>query len=361
MHRGDFWRDRLFCLVSALIAVGLAIAVLWLDNTQRRLSFTRGTICYAIGLAVLILLASLILSWLRQLAWRQELRTLLAQPSEDLFLQLQSAVTREQQVMQSILQEQCRCYQDKLTHYRTWQEQQNNFQSRWAHQMKTPLAVLDLLLQQWDAGEVSTSELTANLREVRDRMADGLELMLHNTRLGQFELDFAVQQVDLLHIVRETINDHKAAFIRYGVFPKLICEQESAYVESDAKWLRFVLNQVLSNALKYSRHEAGEEKTISFHIASEGMKSCVSCTDAGVGIPPQDIERVWQPFFTGANGRRFPEATGMGLYLTKEVCDRLGHQIAIKSQVNEGTTVTITFIAHDHLHRLQPKGSVGRW
>lgn len=255
--------------------------------------------------------------------------------------------------MQAVLREQYRLYQDQLTRYREQQEQQHYFQSRWAHQMKTPLAVLDLLLQQWEAGEVGSTELVNNLHEVRDKFGAGLELMLHNTRLSQFELDFVARRVDLLDMIRQAINEQKAAFIRYGVFPRVIGEQGSVWIETDPKWLHFVLNQILSNALKYSRHEGAGEKVIEFAIASSGSEVSVACRDSGIGIPPEDLERVWQPFFTGANGRRFPEATGMGLHLAKKVCDRLGHKIAIASEANEGTTVTLTFIAHDHLHRLQ--------
>lgn len=252
--------------------------------------------------------------------------------------------------MAELLKEQYRLYQDKLTALREQQEQQNYFQSRWAHQMKTPLAVLDLLLQQWAAGEVSSSELANSLYEVRDKFAAGLELMLHNSRLSQFELDFTAQQADLHALVRQAINEHKAAFIRYGIFPKVTGEQSPTIIKTDPKWLLFVFDQIINNALKYSRQEA-DAKIIEFVITSSGSEVTVACCDSGVGIPPEDLERVWQPFFTGANGRRFPEATGMGLNLARKVCDRLGHKIAIASRVNEGTTVTLSFIAHEHLYQ----------
>lgn len=353
MHRGDYWRDRGLLIGASVVALGVAVSVLSLDNAQRGQDFTRGMIGYAFGLAALVLLLALLMDWLWQLPWRQELRALTSQPIEDLSLQPQSAVTKEQQAMQAVLKEQYRLYQDQLTRYRERQELQNHFQSRWAHQMKTPLAVLDLLLQQWEAGEVGSTELLNNLHEVRDKFAAGLELMLHSTRLSQFELDFVVQRVDLLDIVRQTINEQKAAFIRYGVFPRVTGEPGPVWIETDPKWLRFVLNQILGNALKYSRHDGAGEKVIEFAITSSGAAVKAACRDSGIGIPPEDLERVWQPFFTGANGRRFPEATGMGLYLAKEVCDRLGHEISIASEVDAGTTVTLTFVAHDHLHRLQ--------
>ena len=350
MRKGDYWRDRSFFLLAATVAFAVILVVLQLDNVQQGQEFTRGTIGYALALALLVLGLALVLDWLRQLPWRQELGAFLAHPKEVVSLQSQLAITREQQAMAELLKEQYRLYQDKLTALREQQEQQNYFQSRWAHQMKTPLAVLDLLLQQWAAGEVSSSELASSLYEVRDKFAAGLELMLHNSRLSQFELDFTAQQAELHALVRQAINEHKATFIRYGIFPKVTGEESPTIIKTDPKWLLFVFDQIINNALKYSRQEA-DAKIIEFVITSSGSEVTVACCDSGVGIPPEDLERVWQPFFTGANGRRFPEATGMGLHLARKVCDRLGHKIAIASRVNEGTTVTLSFIAHEHLYQ----------
>lgn len=351
MPKGAYWRDRISLILAALIAFAVIVGVFYLDNRQREHAFTPGTTFYAIVLAILLLFFALLLDWARQKPWYQEISLLLSQSSADLPSVPQEATTWEQRAVREVLKEQYRLYEAKLTNYRSQQELQNHFQSRWAHQMKTPLAVLDLLLQQWEAGEVDCEELVSSLRDVRDRLAAGLELMLYNIRLSQFELDFVVQQVDLLQLVRQIINEQKATFIRYGIYPKVISEPDRVEVETDPKWLQFVLRQVLSNALKYSRRE-GAERTVEFTICRSQREVRVACRDFGIGIPPEDLDRVWQPFFTGTNGRRFPEATGMGLYLAKKVCDQLGHPIAISSEVNRGTTVTITFVAADHLHRL---------
>jgi signal transduction histidine kinase len=112
-------------------------------------------------------------------------------------------------------------------------------------------------------------------------------------------------------------------------------------VHSDAKWIRFVLVQLLSNAIKYSSGSHGQKVTIQ---AYESARSIIlEVKDHGVGIPKSDLNRVFQPFFTGENGRHFKESTGMGLYIVKDVLTRMNHRIDLVSVQGEGTTVTITF------------------
>ena len=116
------------------------------------------------------------------------------------------------------------------------------------------------------------------------------------------------------------------------------------FVDSDAKWLHFMLNQLLSNAIKYS---SGSQQKILFSSQVEGREARLTVRDYGVGIPASDLKRVFQPFYTGENGRKFRESTGMGLYLVKEICIRLGHRVEIESKVGEGTAVTLIFTSHE--------------
>ena len=176
------------------------------------------------------------------------------------------------------------------------QELQNHFQNRWVHQMKTPLAVLDLLLQQWEADQLQEQELISSLREVRDKLSNGLELMLHNARLSQFELDFVIHRIDVVEAARQAINAKKSAFIRSGIYPKLQAPDGPVWVETDAKWLHFVFSQLLVNAIKYSCLSDTADKTVIVTVEESAAQCRVSVSDGGIGIPAQDLGRVWQPF-----------------------------------------------------------------
>ncbi|MDU7252757.1 MAG: ATP-binding protein, partial [Clostridium sp.] len=111
-------------------------------------------------------------------------------------------------------------------------------------------------------------------------------------------------------------------------------------VYSDVKWMKFVLEQLIVNGVKYSK-DKGEELIIRAYDDENVVK--LSIIDKGVGIPKKDIKRVFDPFFTGENGRNFGESTGMGLHISKRICDNLGHNIFIDSKISEGTTVSIVF------------------
>jgi len=224
--------------------------------------------------------------------------------------------------------------------------------TQWAHLMKTPVSVIDLLLQQAPAEgwPREARELVCSVAEENRRLEHSLQMLLNTVRLEDFAQDFRAQQVDLDRFVREVVNAHKREFIARRVYPRVEAQADEEgpwLVETDAKWLRFVLEQVLSNALKYAARpeESPEGGRVVFRLRREGGDVLLDVADNGVGIPPEDLGRVFDPFFTGLNGRAFPQATGMGLYLAREVCARLGHGISLESEPGKGTTVRLRFHA----------------
>jgi two-component system, OmpR family, sensor histidine kinase YxdK len=140
-------------------------------------------------------------------------------------------------------------------------------------------------------------------------------------------------------LVQQVIKENKRLFISKRVFPRLTLAPE-AQVMSDAKWLGFVLQQLLTNAVRYS---SGRSEHLHVSIQRAGGVWELTIKDEGVGIPPADLPRVFEPYYTGENGRKYKESTGMGLYLVREICRKLGHAVTLQSQVGVGTKVTITF------------------
>lgn len=213
------------------------------------------------------------------------------------------------------------------------QEEHLVFIDRWIHQMKTPLSILELIAQELDEPESS------NLREEIDRLKIGLSTVLYMSKLRTIEDDFQIKRVHLPSLFEEVHKDNRRLFIRKGVYPKIV-SCKNVIVETDEKWLFFIMNQLISNAVKYS---AGKAKEILFYIDERDKKVIFKVQDFGVGIPTTDIKRIFDPFYTGENGRVFKESTGVGLYITKEVISYLGHDIEVESKVGRGTTFTIIF------------------
>jgi signal transduction histidine kinase len=145
-------------------------------------------------------------------------------------------------------------------------------------------------------------------------------------------------------VVRKVVNGRRRQFIRQELFPHLSVEAADCTVLSDAKWLAFAVDQVVGNALKYGAQAGQEGQSLTIRLRSGERCLELNIADTGPGIPPQDLPRVFEPFFTGENGRKYAGATGVGLYLVRRVMDELGHDVSIQSTPGEGTTVTFRFV-----------------
>ena len=196
----------------------------------------------------------------------------------------------------------------------------------WAHQIKTPIAAMNLLLREEQGPQ------TLELRGELQRIEQYVEMVLCYLRLDGDTTDFVLRRYDLDGILRPAVRKFAGQFIRKKI--RLDYEPLGAMVLTDEKWLRFVVEQVLSNALKYT--PAGG--TISVTL-EDPLTLCIA--DMGIGIAPEDLPRVFERGFTGYNGRREQRSSGIGLYLCRRILDRLGHTITIASVPGEGTTVRI--------------------
>ncbi|WP_449621268.1 sensor histidine kinase [Robertmurraya sp. Marseille-Q9965] len=242
-----------------------------------------------------------------------------------------------------VLHNQYRLFQSQLESVEKEQEEHRKFMDQWVHQMKTPLSVIELAAENLDEPDSS------NIREETDRMKTSLNMVLYMARLRTIEQDFHIKPVNLAKLVDEVNGENKRFYIRNKVYPKLEVEKKGMTVETDEKWLFFILSQLINNAVKYS---SGTSERILISIYERGKEAILEVKDFGIGIPSVDKRRIFDPFYTGENGRKFRESTGMGLYLTKETLDILGHQIEMESEVGTGTTFRIIFSETQNLTRL---------
>ncbi|MBW7455066.1 sensor histidine kinase, partial [Paenibacillus sepulcri] len=258
---------------------------------------------------------------------------------------VRSGVTGDQLAVQRLLQAQHEAYMNELSRYRKQQEIHQHFIHQWVHQMKTPISVIDLMIQhaeqaQEENNSPSSTQSLSSIREETERLTRGLDMMLYTARLDKFELDVRIRTVPLHEIARRVVNSYKRLCIKYSIYPQITGE---ALVQTDEKWIAFVMNQLVGNAIKYSKHKQGTKKLLLL-IETENGKTALKVKDEGIGIPAHDLPRVFDPFFTGDNGRLVEESTGMGLFLAKSVCGKLGHGLAVESVPGGGgTTLTISF------------------
>lgn len=312
---------------------------------------------YYILLSIVLIVVWHVVRYMKLRPYYESLFSTLEDESElDAIYLLTGEVTREQQLTSELLYEQQKKYRGQLQKMERQKEMQYHFIMQWVHQMKTPLSVIDLQLQQAQhqlkqrliMTVKEQQELYTSIIEETDKLQNGLELMLGSARLDHIELDLHVKSVELHIIIRDIINRYKKLFIQHSIFPRLYGE---ATAITDSKWLSFVMNQLISNAIKYCKDKEGN-KSLDIHIYEIDQGVNIAVKDEGIGIPQADIKRVFDPFFTGSNGRLTGESTGMGLYLAKEICIRLGHTLTVQSVEGEGTTFILT-IKENSLHQFE--------
>ncbi len=211
------------------------------------------------------------------------------------------------------------------------QSEMEDYYTLWAHQIKTPISAMRLLLQA-KAQDPSDAELLAELFKIEQYV----NMVLGYLRIESSSTDLVLQNCSLSSLIRQAVKSYASVFIRKKITLDF-CETDCV-VLTDEKWMVFVLEQLLSNALKYT----GSGGRIRIFMPDPARK-ILYIEDTGIGIDETDLPRVFEKGFTGGNGRIDKKATGIGLYLCRKIVRRLSHKIEIESRAGVGTTVKIDF------------------
>lgn len=202
-----------------------------------------------------------------------------------------------------------------------------DYYTLWAHQIKTPIAASSLLV-----GEIEDKKVKNQLEQELFKIESYVNIVLQYLRLESFHEDLVLKKENVEDLVKEIVKKYAIFFIQKGL--SLHLHDLDRTIITDRKWFVVILEQVLSNSLKYTS-QGGIE--IYFQEDTLYIK------DSGLGIQDADLLRVFERGFSGYNGRLTQQSSGLGLYLSKKIADELGHQISIASQVGHGTTVMISF------------------
>ena len=319
-----FLKEHFAFIIFQVVVVLFFLTIFWLEGFR-----DLNTAVYVFTISWFLIGAFLSVRYMLRRKFYQKILT--TPTSMDAALN-RSAKTTENGVIEDYMHELYRTYQNEVQTLYATQDRQYKFMNQWIHQMKTPISVLELLIQEEELDKIS-------VQEELDRLKRGLDLVLMTARLENFENDIQIEQVNLKEIMTAVINDNKRLFITNRVYPQVQID-ETIDVMSDPKWLKFVLGQFITNAVKYTFEP---NKKITLQTTQNEHEIILKVIDEGIGIPKSDLSRVTKAFFTGENGRKSGESTGMGLYLAHEICGKLGHQLSIQSQVGQGTTIQMAF------------------
>lgn len=221
---------------------------------------------------------------------------------------------------------------ENVKYYKNIQEEYREYIEMWVHEIKTPIASSKLLI------ENNNNEITRKIDIQMDRIENFVEQVLYYSRSDEVGKDYIIKKIELSQVVKKVIKKNQRDFISKKISLQL--EHIDEVIYSDTKWVEFILNQIIGNAIKYSK---GKEDKITIKGKKVGNAVVLTVQDNGVGIGEKDIKRVFEKGFTGENGRKFGKSTGIGLYLCKKLCVKLGLGLQIDSNINEGTKVSIIF------------------
>ena len=207
----------------------------------------------------------------------------------------------------------------------------------WIHEVKIPISSLTLLIHN------NQEKIDKRYVEQIRKLDNYIDQILYYVRSENAEKDYIIKEKSLQEIIKNVALKNKDDLLASKV--KLDVNVNNIKVLTDAKWLEFILNQIINNSIKYKRNNV--ESYIKIIAKEDKEKTYLSIYDNGIGIPKKDIPRVFEKSFTGENGRITAKSTGMELYIVKKLCDKLGHKINIESKKNEYTKITIIFYNND--------------
>ena len=223
------------------------------------------------------------------------------------------------------------------------QKEYREFIEGWIHEVKLPITGMRLAYHNHKEKREDDRKIEAYLTE----MDNAVERVLFYARSNQVYKDFAVAETDLRQTVLSVVSRNKYLLIQNGMSVKVECE--AVDVMTDRKWLDFILTQILSNAVKYKKESGGE---IVFRSEASRDGVCLRIRDAGIGIPKEELGKIFEKGFTGSNGRSREKTTGIGLYLCGKLCRKLEIAISVDSVINEYTEISLCFPKNSYLTKL---------
>lgn len=296
------------------------------------LVFAVSFLLYHLPLAAVLypsaLCAALVLGWFladyRKQREKKKRLTHLAALPDDLTERLEEAPGSLEEAYETIIRNLSQREQDFRREQQRREADRADYYTTWVHQIKTPIASMYLSLENED------SPLSRSLGEELQRIEQYVQMVLTYQRLDSVDTDYVFRECPVDPLVKGALRKFAAQFIRKGIRLDYTPTQKS--VVTDEKWLSFVVEQLLSNALKYT-----PQGTVSIYLEDGSL--CIR--DTGIGIAPEDLPRIFERGYTGCNGRSDKKASGLGLYLCRRICNNLGHALTAESTPGVGTLMKL--------------------
>jgi len=244
----------------------------------------------------------------------------------------------DSEIFYDILKRANKAMSDEVASYKAQTRDYLEYLESWIHEIKTPISSALLTI------ENNRNEVTSSIEQDLGRIENYVQNVLFYARSNSVEKDYIIKETTLDSMVKKALRENSRLIIENNTSIKMDGLEITAF--TDEKWVNFMLGQVISNCIKYSPAQGSE---IIFRGRQKPYGTVLEVSDNGIGIPPADLPRVFEKGFTGQNGRKYTKSTGMGLFLCKKLCDKLG--IGISASSGEYTTITFVFPKTDMFFR----------
>lgn len=303
-------------------------------------------VVYAAVLDAMIIIITVLAGFLGYSSKVKALSNALERPVEEQ-AQLPEAADDVEMLYHRLLENQSIARSESESSAAIRQSQMRDYYSMWVHQIKTPISAMKLLLEaeREELGQLICDDeqsqclLPDNMDSFEDelfRIEEYVSMALQYQRVSSTENDFVLEKVSVDGVIRDTIKKYAKIMIRRHIGMNYSGTGQEVY--TDGKWLAFMLEQILSNAIKYT-----PQGFVTIETAEEKDRFFITIKDTGIGIKAEDLPRVFEKGYTGYNGHADKKATGIGLYLCRQMADKLGHTIRMESEIGKGTKVWIGF------------------
>ena len=336
MNSKRYWKNRLpFLLTNLVCMAALTVFLLVCGNSA-------SAVVLILIVWALILLMGLVLTYWKRKRQMKKLLDMAKQLSERYLISevMELPEQAEDQVYYQILKMAGKSMLEQIGEVERERLEYKEYIEQWIHEIKTPITAMKLLCENHRTNW--TKELLLEL-EKTNRFT---EQALYYARSEHTEKDYSVREISLSGVVHSAIADNKYLLRQNNVM--ITVDEMEHKVYTDDKWVRFILDQIISNAVKYCT----DQPTLHFFTVKKNDKIVLSIEDNGIGIPQSDLPRIFEKGFTGQNGRTIHSSTGIGLYLCKRLCDKLGIEISACSQ-GKGTTISLSFHINDFIIGVQ--------
>ena len=336
MNSRRYWKNRIpFLLTNLICMVALIVFLLVCGNSI-------SVVLLIVVVWAVVLLSGLFLTYWKRKQQMQKLLDMAGWLSERYLISevMELPEQAEDQVYYQLLKMAGKSMLEQVGEVRRERLEYKEYIEQWIHEIKTPITAMKLLCENHRTDW--TKELLLEL-EKTNRFT---EQALYYARSEHTEKDYSVREMSLSQVVHQAIADNKYLLLQSGV--RLEVEEMADTVYSDEKWVRFILNQLIANVVKYR----SGQPVLRFSTRRQQDQVILVVEDNGIGISPADLPRVFEKGFTGQNGRMVQQSTGIGLYLCKRLCDKLGIGIAAESS-GQGTAISLAFHINCLIHEVQ--------